>query len=229
MNFVSKSLAGAFVALTAMPAGAATFSLTGGNDFGWGTGSYSAGPCTVASSCYNPAGAGAGLAQDLTVFDASHSGSLSIDGPATVSVTFMGKEAGWTNSARIGGSSISTAGGATSFSASVVGGVLDFVFSSLQGGTIASAGGGIIGDAAIAFSAIFNGGKSIYAFFDDSGAASDRDFDDMVVRIDLFDVIVEQQAAIRLAEIPAVPVPASGLLLVGALAGFGALRRRKAA
>jgi hypothetical protein len=61
----------------------------------------------------------------------------------------------------------------------------------------------------ISFGAVFNNGKSVYAFFGDG--RGDRDYDDMVVRID------------------AVPLPASALLLLGAFGGLGAIRRKKKA
>lgn len=53
-------------------------------------------------------------------------------------------------------------------------------------------------------------GSILYLFFDDDGANNDDNHDDLVIRISV------------------VPLPAGGLLLIGAVAGLAALRRRKA-
>jgi hypothetical protein len=51
----------------------------------------------------------------------------------------------------------------------------------------------------------------VFLFYDDGGAGNDSDFDDMVI------------------EATIVPLPASALLLLGGIAGFAAVRRRKTA
>lgn len=56
-------------------------------------------------------------------------------------------------------------------------------------------------------------GKSLYLFFDDDGNTQDDNHDDLVVRVD----------------VAAVPVPAAGFMLFGALGGLAALRRRRKA
>ena len=53
-------------------------------------------------------------------------------------------------------------------------------------------------------------GSAIWLFLDDSGAGPDDNHDDMAIRLSV-----------------QVPVPAAGFLLVGALGGLAALRRRK--
>lgn len=56
-------------------------------------------------------------------------------------------------------------------------------------------------------------GNSLYLFFDDDGNTQDDNHDDLVVRVD----------------VAAVPVPAAGFMLFGALGGLAALRRRRKA
>jgi hypothetical protein len=56
-------------------------------------------------------------------------------------------------------------------------------------------------------------GNSLLLFFDDDGNQADDNHDDLVVRVD----------------IAAVPVPAAGFMLFGALGGLAALRRRRKA
>jgi hypothetical protein len=64
------------------------------------------------------------------------------------------------------------------------------------------------GNVAVAFSEIFNGGKSVYASFDSDGSGV---FDDIVARID----------------IASIPLPAAGWLLLGGLGATVAAARRR--
>lgn len=224
MNFKTFALATAAVVGISGAASAATLSVNGGvgpivfNAPGSNYGSDCSGGST---HCYDPNGAvAAGLTETLQgFFSAATYPGLEISGPATIRVTFLGKEAGAKNAAMSGpsGSISNTDTVGSSFTAMVGGpGVLDFTFEVLAGAggapTGAKAGsGGFVGSAAIAFSAVFNGGQSVYAFFDDSGASNNRDWDDMVVRIDV------------------IPVPAAGLLLLGGLGAMAAMKRRRKA
>lgn len=61
-------------------------------------------------------------------------------------------------------------------------------------------------------------GQSVLVFFDDTGAGDDDNHDDLVVRFDVSG-----------GSIAPVPVPAAGFLLLGALSGLVAMRRRKTA
>jgi hypothetical protein len=146
---------------------------------------------------------------------------LSVSGPAKVTFTFLGWEASNTNySAQTSGGLFTNAVDAAGDTKQAIslGGLIDFFFGTTKPdsavGVIANNGvaSPASKDYAIGYSAIFNGGKSIFVFFDDI-ASGDRDFDDSGMRID----------------VAAVPVPAAGFLLIGALGGLVTLRRRKTA
>lgn len=175
------------------------------------------------TSCYDPVG-DAELAlteQTIYAFDAlsTYPGlTFSPAGKASLTVTFLGTEASATNEAvtfGIGGTSLSlnsktsTAGESYTIGIEDLLGTVPFTFTSdVNGGTSAGADG-FVGNAAIAFSEVFNGGRSVYAYFDDSGARDDRDYDDMVVRID----------------IAPIPLPAAGWMLLAGLGGLYGMRR----
>lgn len=100
--------------------------------------------------------------------------------------------------------------------------LVPFLFQSISGNTIAVNGGTVTGSStptAIAFYRV--NPNMVYAFFDDSGAGPDRDFDDMVVRIELLTA-----TSITPTPLPAaLPLFASGL---GAMGLLGWRRKRKA-
>jgi hypothetical protein len=150
----------------------------------------------------------------------SAANGLSLDSKAKVTFTYLGFEAGFTNSAVAIGSTIfkNKGTGASAFGAiwsGVMGpGLLDFSFLSDKGGEIAN-DGGVTGvsmpkNIGIAYSLIST--TSAIVLFDDSGAGPDADYDDLGLRID----------------VAPIPVPAAGLLLAGALAGLGFAARRRA-
>lgn len=217
------AIAAATFALSGTSASAAVLSFAPGKGaaVNFGDGNYNGTPCPGdITKCYNPSGAvAAGLTEDLLVFDDSAANmrgpGLVLDEAAIITVTFLGKEAGAQNYAfSLGGEVANTDVIGASYSVAVDAGTLDFSFKSLfGGGTLASNDGTFIGTAAMGFSKLYNGGTKVYAFFDDSGAADDRDFDDMVVEI----------------TISQVPVPAAGFLLIAGLGGLAALKRRKKA
>lgn len=211
---LAAGVAASTIMLAAGAASAATLSFQAGagTPVAWGSDPYDSTCEAGITTCYNPNGTAASLTEDLLTFDAGDPGpGLLLNDGARLKVTFLGKEAGATNLAFSLGGSVSNGDAIGSSYVTTVGaGILDFSFSSSLG-TLASNDGTYNGTAAMGFSQLYDNGKTVYAFFDDSGAANDRDFDDMVVRISV------------------VPLPAGGLLLLTALGGFAAARRKKKA
>jgi hypothetical protein len=204
MKVTSLLAIGAMSVFSATAASAATLSIDGGTGVNL-PGSYSL------------SGLGGGPSVgDLVMNFVGLGGGLKLDGPAKITFTFIGKEAGFSNTAveLIGGGVLldSIAGATISFT-QMAGGFVDFMFvtNGLGGQSIRNGGVSSHPDLDMAFSSISNYGQSVYALFGDGGGGNDNDLDDMLVKID----------------VAAVPVPAAGLLLMGALGGLAALRRRK--
>lgn len=148
-------------------------------------------------------------------------GGLMLDRAAMVTYTFRGKEAAATNSLGSLGLTNATlfdnhARAGTSATVRDDGGFVDFLFRTSglgPKGAPAIFNGTVSQDKrlGLVFSDVFNEGRSVIAAFGDG--RGDNDFDDLVVQID----------------VAPVPVPAAGVLLVGALGAMGALRRRRRA
>jgi len=134
---------------------------------------------------------------------------LSLDTAATVTVTFIGFEAGFENEFTLNGMGFNNKVDAigSSFSTTVGAGLIDFAFSTLNNGkSIENAGGG---DAGADFSVAALTASSAIILFDDP--TRDIDFDDLAVLI----------------EVVPVPLPASAMLFVIALGGMGMRARRR--
>jgi len=170
------------------------------------------------------------LTPDISLFngDAFASGDgLFVDtlaqGQTLVTFTYVGFEAAHQNTSTnmsVGSGFFDTRASLTGQTAQYLietGGsaLIDLTFGSSGGDTCASiTNGAAVDDGSqcqLAFSSVFNDGQSVYAMLGDGGG--DSDLDDIVLRID----------------VEAVPLPAGGALMLTALAGFAAARRRKKA
>lgn len=194
------------VTMTAGLAGAATLSLDTNN---------SVSVNLDASFNPSPSVVGIGPGDPVTNYSGTFSGGLLVSGPAKITFTYLGKEAGYSNSAvsLVSGGTLSdlVAGASITFN-QLVSGLVQFSFETDgDGGQSITNGGGSTSPALdMAFRMISP--TSYFALFGDGGGGNDDDLDDMVIRID----------------VAPIPLPAGGLLLIGALAGLAALRRRKA-
>lgn len=129
-----------------------------------------------------------------------------------VTITFLGKEAGASNTAfNFSGGSLSNNGAAGSSISSIdAPDLVDFGFDTLVGGVLHFIDNGIgQSDPSLSMGFYQESARTVLAFFGDG--RGDSDYDDMVVRISV------------------VPLPAGGLLLLSAMGGFAVVRRKKKA
>jgi hypothetical protein len=151
---------------------------------------------------------------------------------AKIKFTLMGWEAAFLNTFTSGTDSFGSDGsggktgiwdaaGLASFVSTTLSGLLDFKFetntgpgqTSVSNGDNQNVAGAVNFFASVIGDPTAKEGKSLYLFFDDDGNTLDDNHDDLVVRVD----------------VAAVPVPAAGFMLFGALGGLAALRRRRKA
>lgn len=203
--------AGALATVCAFAAGvasAATLSVTGGDAIALTSNFSLSGPA------YNALSGGVGSVGStikvLTDATKTVANGLSLSGPARVTFTYLGSEAGYSNvlsyaGADVLGNKFSTVGD-VSAAFDAQGGFMPFSFASLATSTAAN-DGFITSGVRIAFSEVFNGGLSVLAFFDDR--TLDIDYDDLAVRIDIVPI----------------PLPAAGWMLLLGFGGLGLLAR----
>lgn len=227
-TFKSLSLAAALVAGTALSASAATLSLVGSGytDFVLGvdgSGAFSLAGKAVYSSLQGGVGDVGDHIMTLTGSAKNATNGLAVNSATHLKFTFLGSEAANTDWALnfasiLFGNKVSSAGDVAMGSSGA--GLIPFSFSttlptknvaSIDNAGVASGINGADTAPSIGYSAVFNGGKSILVYFDDKSQPVDKDYDDMAMRIDV------------------VPVPAAGFLMIGAIGGLAALRRRKKA
>jgi len=141
-------------------------------------------------------------------------GSLSLSAPASLTYTFLGKEAAWNNGFEASGDVLS---GAFSNSGSAPGdaftvrqsaaGLLAFAFHTPRRGSVSNGTNGL--SAPHFFLQRLGSGAAIVAL-DDGGAGPDADYDDLVVRVDAV----------------AVPEPSTVAMALAGLLCLGVIRRR---
>jgi hypothetical protein len=162
-----------------------------------------------------------------------------LGGSATVTVEYLGAEAGFKNTFSFGGSELfATPGGAGPWkpaagSTDVAGvgpGLLDFVFNvngaalpvgfAANGSNPDGSGPSSPANFFVTFNPLGDGlatsGQTVDLWFDDGGAGPDDNHDDMLIRL-----------SVTGGSISIVPVPASVPLLLTALGGLGFMARRK--
>jgi len=174
---------------------AATFTIAGGDPF--------------ALAGYDPAPGTPDISSGTSVL---RNGALSLADKGRVTFSYVGSEAGYSNTFWVAGAQrfANKSGPNEAFTLKLGAGLLPFEFRT------ASPAGTVANGASTGFYksvALFQTAPStVYALFNDA-STSDKDYDDLVVRMD----------------VAPVPLPAAAWLMIAGLAGLGAVARRRRA
>lgn len=178
-------------------AGAVTFSLGGGDPY-------------LLPGTFDPAPARGGPGPGTEVI---RNAALSLDGPGRITFSYARSEAGWTNTVSAGGTAIFGNKAVTNppVTLDFGPGLLPLRFSTKRPALSVANGDAI--DSYYGSIAFFQRSPSVvYALFNDAHR-SDRDYDDLAVRLD----------------VAPVPLPAAAWMLLAGLGALGLAARRRAA
>jgi hypothetical protein len=188
--------AAAFSLVTASSALAVSFTITGGADY-------------ALPGNYSLSGETSPELQVGTVV--VRNGTLALTAPGRVTYTYLGSEAGYSNRFTADGGSFHNKSGTNeAFTSDFLAGLIGFSFSTDAPAASVANGESSGWHHSIALFQPAGNSRRVYALFNDA-STSDKDYDDLVVRLD----------------VAPIPLPAAAWLLVAGLGGLGLAARRR--